>query len=114
MSGDIPGALAARATHIDRAGIQRSVVAPERIHEVGAGIVQGNLGGDVAGTEVTLFGSIPPVADGSGPMSLVPWGVAAVALLGLVLWMRRRHAALDEPDAPGAPDALDAPDALPA
>ena len=50
------------------------------------------VGRNQSGTQVTLFGSVPPVADGSGPMTLVPWAVGSVALVGLALWMRRRHA----------------------
>jgi hypothetical protein len=50
------------------------------------------VGRNQSGTEVTLFGSIPPVADGSGPMTLVPWAVGSIAIAGLALWMRRRHA----------------------
>jgi MYXO-CTERM domain-containing protein len=54
------------------------------------------VGRNQSGTEVTLFGSVPPVADGSGPMSLVPWAAAGLALAGLALWTRRRHQRHDD------------------
>jgi hypothetical protein len=48
------------------------------------------VGRNQAGTEVTLFGSIPPQADGSGPMSVVPWAAVGIVLTGFILWARRR------------------------
>lgn len=98
----------------DTAGALAVALDPAKLGGAQPGVSVMAVGRNQAGTEVTLFGSIPPVADGSGPMSLVPWGVAAVALLGLALWMRRRHAAHEQPDADDAPDAPDALAALPA
>jgi hypothetical protein len=31
-------------------------------------------------------------------MSLVPWAVAFITLIGLAFWIRRRHASLEPPD----------------
>lgn len=92
----------------DTAGALAVALDPAKLGGAQPGVSVMAVGRNQAGTEVTLFGSIPPVADGSGPMSLVPWGVAAVALLGLALWMRRRHAAHEQPEADEAPDAPDA------
>ena len=92
----------------DTAGALAVALDPAKLGGAQPGVSVMAVGRNQAGTEVTLFGSIPPVADGSGPMSLGPWGVAAVALLGLALWMRRRHAAHEQPEADEAPDALTA------
>lgn len=84
--------LVARA---DSAGALAVAIDPEALGAAKPGVSVMAVGRNQAGTEVTLFGSIPPVADGSGPMSLVPWAVGAIALASLALWFRRRHAQHD-------------------
>lgn len=78
-------------TRADSAGALAVALDPRKLGGAQPGVSVMAVGRNQSGTEVTLFGSVPPVADGSGPMSLVPWGVACVALVGLAAWMRRRH-----------------------
>jgi hypothetical protein len=76
----------------DTAGALSVALDANRLTGTQPGVSVMAVGRNQSGTEVTLFGSIPPKADGSGPMSLVPWVTASVALVGLVVWARRRHA----------------------
>ena len=85
-------------TRADTAGALAVALDPRKLGGAQPGVSVMAVGRNQSGTEVTLFGSVPPVADGSGPMSLVPWVVACVALVGLAAWVRRRHAAHDAPD----------------
>ena len=86
-------------TRADTAGALAVALDPKELTGAKPGVSVMAVGRNQSGTEVTLFGSIPPVADGSGPMTLVPWAVGSIAVAGLVLWMRRRHA-LHSDDAP--------------
>lgn len=85
------GSSAAVVTRADSAGALAVALDPDQIGAAQPGVSVMAVGRNQSGTEVTLFGSVPPVADGSGPMSLVPWAAGAVALTGLALWTRRRH-----------------------
>lgn len=76
----------------DSAGALAVALDPGRLGGAQPGVSVMAVGRNQSGTEVTLFGSIPPVADGSGPMSLVPWAAASIAVAGLAVWARRRHA----------------------
>ncbi|MEV4706331.1 hypothetical protein [Actinoplanes sp. NPDC049316] len=51
------------------------------------------VGKTPAGDLRTLVGSVPPVTTGRGVQDLAPWGGAAAAMAGAVLWLRRRNAA---------------------
>ena len=82
----------------DSAGALAVALDPGKLGRAQPGVSVMAVGRNQSGTEVTLFGSIPPVADGSGPMSLVPWAVAFITLIGLAFWIRRRHATLEPPD----------------
>jgi hypothetical protein len=79
-------------TRADSAGALAVALDPAELTGAKPGVSVMAVGRNQSGTEVTLFGSIPPVADGSGPMTLVPWAVGSIAIAGLALWMRRRHA----------------------
>jgi hypothetical protein len=83
-------------TRANSAGALSVALDPSKLGRAQPGVSVMAVGRNQSGTEVTLFGSIPPVADGSGPMSLVPWGAAAITVAGLALWMRRRHALHDD------------------
>ena len=85
------GSSSAVVTRADSAGALTVALDPKQIGAAQPGVSVMAVGRNQSGTEVTLFGSVPPVADGSGPMSLVPWAAGAVALTGLALWTRRRH-----------------------
>ncbi len=85
------GSQAAVITRADSAGALAVALDPAQIGQAQPGLSVMAVGRNQSGTEVTLFGSVPPVADGSGPMSLVPWAAGAIALTGLALWTRRRH-----------------------
>lgn len=85
------GSSAAVVTRADTAGALAVALDPSQLGAAQPGVSVMAVGRNQSGTEVTLFGSVPPVADGSGPMSLVPWAAGAVTLLGLALWTRRRH-----------------------
>ena len=91
-------------TRADTAGALAVALDPTQLSGAKPGVSVMAVGRNQSGTEVTLFGSIPPLANGSGPMTLVPWAVASIAVAGLALWMRRRHAL----------HADDAQDAVPA
>ncbi len=75
----------------DTAGALTVALDPDKLGGAEPGVSVMAVGRNQSGTQVTLFGSVPPTADGSGPMTLVPWAVGSVALAGLALWMRRRH-----------------------
>jgi hypothetical protein len=79
-------------TRADSAGALAVALDPNALSGAKPGVSVMAVGRNQSGTEVTLFGSIPPVADGSGPMTLVPWAVGSIAIAGLALWTRRRHA----------------------
>ena len=79
-------------TRADSAGALAVALDPDQLTGAKPGVSVMAVGRNQSGTEVTLFGSIPPVANGSGPMTLVPWAVASIAIAGLALWTRRRHA----------------------
>jgi len=79
-------------TRADTAGALAVALDPAQLSGAKPGVSVMAVGRNQSGTEVTLFGSIPPLANGSGPMTLVPWAVASIAVAGLALWMRRRHA----------------------
>jgi hypothetical protein len=81
-------AVVARA---DSAGALSVALDPARLGAAEPGVSVMAVGRNQSGTEVTLFGSIPPVSEGAGPMSLVPWAAGALTLLGLAMWTRRRH-----------------------
>lgn len=85
------GSSSSVVTRADSAGALAVALDPDQLGAAKPGVSVMAIGRNQSGTEVTLFGSVPPVADGSGPMSLVPWAAAAVALTGLALWTRRRH-----------------------
>jgi hypothetical protein len=85
------GSDAAVIARADSAGALAVALNPDQLGRAEPGVSVMAVGRNQSGTEVTLFGSVPPVADGSGPMSLVPWLAAAVTLSGLALWTRRRH-----------------------
>ncbi len=85
------GSASAVVTRADSAGALAVALDPNQLGAAEPGVSVMAVGRNQSGTEVTLFGSVPPVADGSGPMSLVPWAAAAAALVGLALWTRRRH-----------------------
>ena len=91
-------------TRADGAGALAVSLDPAKLGGAQPGVSVMAVGRNQSGTQVTLFGSIPPVADGSGPMSIVPWAAASITVAGLALWMRRRHAAHrdDADDAPAA------------
>ena len=76
----------------DTAGALAVALASTELSGAKPGVSVMAVGRNQSGTQVTLFGSIPPVASGSGPMTLVPWAVGSIALAGLALWIRRRHA----------------------
>ncbi len=76
------GSSAAVVTRADSAGALAVALDPDQIGAAQPGVSVMAVGRNQSGTEVTLFGSVPPVADGSGPMSLVPWAAGAVALTG--------------------------------
>ena len=94
------GSSAAVVTRADSAGALAVALDPDQIGAAQPGVSVMAVGRNQSGTEVTLFGSVPPVADGSGPMSLVPWAAGAVALTGLALWTRRRHQRHHPPNLP--------------
>jgi len=75
----------------DTAGSLTVALDPAKLGGAEPGVSVMAVGRNQSGTQVALFGSIPPVADGSGPMTVVPWAVGSVALVGLAVWMRRRH-----------------------
>jgi hypothetical protein len=79
-------------TRADSAGALAVALDPGQLTGAKPGVSVMAVGRNQSGTEVTLFGSIPPVASGSGPMTIVPWAVASIAIAGLALWTRRRHA----------------------
>jgi MYXO-CTERM domain-containing protein len=74
----------------DSAGALAVALDPGAIGAAQPGVSVMAIGRNQSGTEVTLFGSVPPVADGHGPMTYVPWLAVAVAALGLLAWWRRR------------------------
>jgi len=76
----------------DTAGALAVAIGADELSGAKPGVSVMAVGRNQSGTQVTLFGSIPPVANGSGPMTLVPWAVGSIAIAGLALWMRRRHA----------------------
>jgi hypothetical protein len=79
-------------TRADGAGALSVTLNRDAVGAAKPGVSVMAVGRNQSGTQVTLFGSIPPLAGGSGPMTLVPWAVGSIAVAGLAVWVRRRHA----------------------
>jgi hypothetical protein len=77
---------------VDETGTLRTAVAAAPGEAASTGVSVVATGRSPSGTSKTLIGSVPAPAVGTGPVDLVPWIVAAVALVALAGWLVPRLA----------------------